>query len=122
MQYQLDLPKCHEMNCFGGCVSVVDGFFQAIRCPMVSEVSNQTLYYCGHYEKFGLNCQVICTHDLTVVYFGVVAPGSTNDIIAITKTDNFMDKIQKLPPGRFLVGDAAYELTEHLLTPYTGSQ
>ena len=45
-----------------------------------------------------------------------------NDIIAITKTDNLMDKIQKLAPGRFLIGDAAYELTEHLLTPYTGSQ
>ena len=33
-----------------------------------------------------------------------------------------MDEIQKLAPGRFLVGDAVYELTEHLLTPYTGSQ
>ena len=45
-----------------------------------------------------------------------------NDIIAITKTDNLMDEIQKLALGRFLIGDAAYELTEHLLTPYTGSQ
>ena len=33
-----------------------------------------------------------------------------------------MDKIRKLAPGRFLVGDAAYKLTEHLLTPFTGSQ
>ena len=100
----------------------VDGFFQAITCPMVSEVLNQTLYYSGHYENFGLNCQAICTHDLTFIYFRVVAPGSTNDIIAITKTDNLMDGIWKLSPGRFLVGDAVYELTEHLLTPYTGSQ
>ena len=107
---------------FGGCVGVVDGFFQAITCPTVSEVSNQTLYYSGHYENFVLNYQAICTHDLTFIYFGVIAPGSTNDIIVITKTDNLMDKIRKLPPGRFLVGDAAYELTEHLLTPYTGSQ
>ena len=107
---------------FGGCVSAVDGFFQAITCPMVSEVSNQTLCYSGHYENFGLNCQAICTHDLTFIYFGVIAPGSTNDIIAITKTDNLMDEIRKLPPSRFLIGDAAYELTEHLLTPYTGSQ
>ena len=45
-----------------------------------------------------------------------------NDIIAITKTDNLMDEIRKLAPGRFLDGDAAYELTEHLLTPFTGSQ
>ena len=60
-------------------------------------------------------------HDLTFIYFGVVAPGSTNDIIAITKTDNLMDEIRKLAPGRFLVGDTAYKLTEHLLTPFTGS-
>ena len=107
---------------FGGCVGAVDGFFQAITCPPVSEVSNQTSYYSGHYENFGLNCQAVCTHDLTFIYFGVVAPGSTNNIIAITKTGNLMDEIRKLAPGRFLVGDAAYELTEHLLTPFTGSQ
>ena len=112
--------SCDEL--FGGCVGAVDGFFQAIMCPLVSEVSNQTSYYSGHYKNFGLNCQAVCAHDLTFIYFGVVAPGSTNDIIAITKTDNLMDEIQKLAPGRFLVGDAAYELTEHLLTPFTGSQ
>ena len=114
--------KVSRDELFGGCVSAVDGFFQAITCPMASEVSNQTLYYSGHYENFGLNCQAVCTHDLTFIYFRVVAPGSTNDIIAITKTDNLVDEIPKLAPGRFLIGDAAYELTEHLLTPYTGSQ
>ena len=72
--------------------------------------SKQTLYYSGH-ENFGLNCQAVCTHDLTFIYFGVVTPGSTNDIIAIMKTDNLMDEIRKLALGRFLVGDAAYELT-----------
>ena len=107
---------------FGGCVSAVDGFFQAITCPKASEVSNQTSYYSGHYKNFGLNCQAVCTCDLSFMYFGVVALGSTNDIIAITKTDNLMEEIRKLSLGRFLVGDAAYELTEHLLTPYTGSQ
>ena len=45
-----------------------------------------------------------------------------NDIVAITKTDNLMDETRNLALGRFLVGDAAYELTEHLLTPFTGSQ
>ena len=106
----------------GGCVSAVDSFFQAITCPKASEVSNQTSYYSRHYENFGLNCQAVCTHDLTFIYFGVVTLGSTNDIIAIMKSDNLMDEIRKLAPGRFLVGDAAYELTKHLLTPYTGSQ
>ena len=112
----IGFAKVSRDELFGGCVGVVDGFFQAITCPMVSEVSNQTSNYVGCYENFGLNCQAICTHDLTFIYFGVVAPGSMNDIIAITKTDNLMDEIWKLAPGRFLVGDVAYELTEHLLT------
>ena len=106
---------------FGGCVSAVDSFFQAITCPKASEVSNQTSYYSGHYENFGLNCQAVCTRDLSFIYFGVVTPGSTNDIIAITRTDNLMKEIMKLSLGRFLVGDATYEPTKHLLTPYTGS-
>ena len=114
--------KVSQDELFGGCVSAVDGFFQAITCPTVSEVSNQTSYYSCHYENFGLNCQAVCTHNLTFIYFRVVAPGSTSDIIAISKTDNLMDEIRKLAPGRFLIGDAAYELTEHLLTPFTGSQ
>ena len=114
--------KVSHDELFGGCVGAVDGFFQAVTCPPVSEVSNQKSYYSGHYKNFGLNCQAICTHNLTFIYFGVVAPGSTNDIIAITKTDNLMDEIRKLAPGRFLVGDTAYKLMEHLLTPFTGSQ
>ena len=61
--------KVSQDELFGGCVGAVDGFFQAITCPTVSEVSNQTLYYSGHYENFGLNCQAICTHDLTFIYF-----------------------------------------------------
>ena len=106
--------KVSQDELFGDCVGAVDGFFQTITCPKASEVSNQTSYCSGHYENFGLNCQAVCT--------GVVTLGSTNDIIAITKTDNLMDEIRKLALGRFLVGDAAYELTKHLLTPYTGSQ
>ena len=57
--------KVSRDELFGGCVGAGDGFFQAITCPTVSEVSNQPSYSSGHYEKFGLNCQAICTHDLT---------------------------------------------------------
>ena len=46
--------KVSHDELFGGCVSVVDGFFQAITCPLVSEVSNQTSYYSGHYENFAI--------------------------------------------------------------------
>ena len=75
--------KVSRDELFGGSVSAVDGFFQAITGPKVSEVSNQTSYCSGHYENFGLNYQAVCTHDLTFIYVGVVTPGSTNDIIAI---------------------------------------
>ena len=79
--------KVSQDELFGGCVNAVDSFFQAITCPKSSKVSNQTSYYSGHYKNFRLNCQAVCTHDLSFIYFGVVTLGSTTDIIAITKTD-----------------------------------
>ena len=91
--------KVSQDELFGGCVRAVDSFFQAITCPKASEVSNQTSYYSGHYENFGLNCQAVCTRDLTFIYFGVVTPGSTNDIVAITKTDKSDGGNQEVSTG-----------------------
>ena len=75
--------KVSRDELFGHCVGAVNGFFQAITCPLVSEVSVIILPW--PLRKLGLNCQAIWPHELTFIYFGVVAAGSTNDRIAITK-------------------------------------
>ena len=106
-----------------GCVGALDGFLQKIICPRHSEVgANVECYRSGHYLCFGLNCQAMVDASLKFMFFGVVAPGSTNDNLAIERAQGLMDIINLLPDGLFVVGDAAYSLAEHLLIPFIGSQ
>ena len=105
-----------------GCVGALDGFFQKCNAPSKKEISNVISFYSGHYESYGLNCQALCDAKLCFMYFGVVAPGSTNDNIAFPQTHDLYRTINNLPRGLFIVGDAAYSSTEQVLVPFTGSQ
>jgi hypothetical protein len=62
----------------------------------------------------------MCDARLRFHLFAVVAPGQTNDAVAYEAT-GLHDIIDKFPSGLYIVGDAAYVLTEHLLVPFTGS-
>ena len=62
-----------------GCVGAIDGFFQRMNSPMITEVNDVKAYYSGHYEAMGFNCQAACDSRLKFLYFGVVAPGKWND-------------------------------------------
>ena len=55
------------------------------------------------------------------VYCALAAPGGANDIVAYRKT-SLAKIIEKLPLGKYVVGDNAYVCTEHLLTPFPGDQ
>ena len=105
-----------------GCVGALDVFFQKCNAPSKKEISNVISFYSGHYESYGLNCQALCDAKLCFMYFGVVAPGSTNDNIAFPQTHDLYRTINNLPRGLFIVGDAAYSSTEQVLVPFTGSQ
>ena len=105
-----------------GCVGAIDGFFQQITCPSRKEVRNSNDYYSGHYESHGLNCQAMCDVRLRFLFFGVVAPGKTNDNSAYPRCTALKQFIDNLPIGLYVVGDAAYTLSEHLMTPFTGPQ
>ena len=83
---------------------------------------NQRAYFSGHYNSPGLNCQAICDGRLRFLYFGVVAPGGTNDSVAFFRTGINEFLTENLPYPLHLVGDAAYVESNHLITPYTGSQ
>ena len=60
--------------------------------------------------------------EMLFLYFGVVAPDKTNDNAAIPLCVDLKKFIDDLPFGMYVVGDAAYILTEQLLTPFTGTQ
>lgn len=115
--------KRKSWNCIiPGCVGALDGFFQRTNKPSRSEVSNALAYYSGHYEHYGVNCQACIQSDLQFTYFGVVAPGSTNDNIAYATADGLREVIDNLPLTWYAVADAAYTLSERILIPFTGAE
>lgn len=104
-----------------GCVGALDGYLQQIVAPRRKEVGGNVLaFFSGHYLVYGINCQAMCDADLKFLYFGVVAPGRTNDNVAIDRCEGLLELINSLPDGLFVVGDAAYTLMEHLLIPFVG--
>jgi hypothetical protein len=105
-----------------GCVGAVDGFLQPVITPRLKECNNNPrAYFSGHYGTTGLNCQGLCDSDLRFLHFSVIAPGKTADCRAFEDT-GLMAVVDNLPSGIYLVGDAAYMLTEHMLVPFTGSE
>jgi len=105
-----------------GCVGAIDGYFQRIQTPTKKEVGNVIAYYSGHYESHGVNCQACVRSDLRFMYFGVVAPGSTNDNISYPLVSGLKNVAEALPTGMYCVADAAYTLQENLLIPFTGAE
>jgi hypothetical protein len=83
---------------------------------------NPMAYMSGHYGMFGLNCQGICDAREHFLFFGVVAPGKTNDVVAFELCHSIKEALSALPYGLFIVSDAAYTLSEKLLVPFVGSQ
>ena len=51
----------------------------------------------------------------------MVAPGKTPDCKAYEFT-GLKDIVDNLPSGIYVVGDAAYMLSEHMLVPFTGAE
>jgi len=110
-------------NLFRGCIGSIDGFFAPIQQPRVKDAKgNPMSFMSGHYGMFGLNCQAVCDARERFLFFGVVAPGKTNDNVAFEYCAHLKEIIQSLPYGLFLVGDAAYTSNERMLTPMIGSQ
>ena len=56
------------------------------------------------------------------MFFGVVGPGKTNDNVAFPRCVDLYTTIVALPSGLYFLVDAAYDLCETLLVPFTGSQ
>ncbi|KAL3771896.1 hypothetical protein ACHAWO_010423 [Cyclotella atomus] len=104
-----------------GTVGALDGFFQRCNRPTMKETNNVVAYYSGHYESYGVNCLAAVKADLQFIYFGVISPGSTNDITSYTMASALRQIIDSLPLGLYFLGDAAFPLGEKLLTPFVGT-
>jgi hypothetical protein len=103
-----------------GCVGAMDGMFAKIKQPFRADSNgNPRSFHSGHYNDYGLNVQAICDARLRFLNFAVAAPGRTGDLVAY-ELITIRETIEKLPTGFYIVADAAYMLTEHVLVPFTG--
>ena len=86
--------------------------------PIKSTVHSSVDYYSGRYQRYGINIQAVCNSKLRFIYFGVVAPGKTNNLRASNCCEKLQQWIQSLLEDYFLVGDNAYTLANNLLIPF----
>ena len=54
------------------------------------------------------------------IFFSVAAPGKSSDQAALEKT-SLHSIISQLPLGLYIIGDAAYTVSDQILVPFTGS-
>jgi len=105
-----------------GCIGAIDSFFQRTLMPTKKDcANNQTAYFSGHYEHYGVNCLGICDVEGRHLFSCVASPGKTNDALSFVNA-RCHTILRDMPAGTFFVGDAAFELSENLITPFTGSQ
>jgi hypothetical protein len=102
------------------CAGVVDGYLMRCRVPSKREVKNVRSFFSGHYQCYGVNIQAAADHHCRFIHFAFAAPGVSGDRDAI-KQCALHDLIEGLPVGICVIGDAAYQPTEHMVPVYQGA-
>lgn len=121
-EFQKISPNDSIINCVGA----VDGYLMSIDVPNKEEAGNVTSFFSGHYQRYGVNIQACCDANSRFTYFEMAGPGSANDRFAIKEKNrmgtSLHEMIEALPPGYVVIGDPAYQCTEHLVALFYGSQ
>ena len=134
-ELKIQLPATHEEpepvyngfaakstdSVMAGCVGALDGFLLLIRTPRQNEAPNTKGFFSGHYQRVGINVQAMCDCNLKFLYMAILAPGKSSDLKAY-EASKLQPWIEALPPWVFVAADNAYVCSEHLLTPFYGSQ
>ena len=87
--------------------------------PTPVDTPNVLSFYSGSKSGYGLNVQATCDANYRFCSMSAIAAGSTNDWTAWNRSE-LSDSVARLPPGFYVLGDAAYPLSDQLLTPYPG--
>jgi hypothetical protein len=101
------------------CIGAIDGILIETRSPTKNETMRPNDFRSGHKKQIGLNVQAICDARLRFMAISCRCPGKTNDWMAYLRS-TMSERTDNLPPPFYIVGDAAYVNSEHLLVPYPG--
>ena len=94
-------------------------YLVAINTPPSLVVGNVRSYFSGHYQHYGVNVQAVCDHLCHFTYFAFASPGSVNDCDAIKGTSLPL-LLCNVPAGFVIIGDAAYEASEKIVSLFYG--
>jgi hypothetical protein len=101
------------------CIGALDGILVETLLPTKRETKRRNDFRSGHKKRIGLNVQALCDTKLRFLLVSCICPGKTNDWSAYSKSI-IRQLVEELPDGFYIMGDAAYVNSEHLLTPFPG--
>lgn len=89
------------------------------QAPSASDTLDVLSYYSGSKSGYGVNVQATCDANCRFSQMSAISPGATNDWAAWDRS-SLSKAVNRLPSNYCIVGDAAYPLSDKLLTPYPG--
>ena len=99
----------------------MDGLFVKTAAPSSLDTANVLGYYSGQKSAYDINVKAMCTADFKFCGMSAIIPGATNDWAAWNRF-KLSCAVGRLPNGNYVLDDAAYPLSDKLLTPYPGQR
>lgn len=106
---------CKENDSFlRGCIGYIDG----TELPLHFMPRHEHAFLLNHKKFYSVSAQMVCTHDNRIIYSLIGFPGGSHDSDDYETTMLWKLSNDCFSPGEYLVGDKAYPLSRHLITPY----
>ncbi|KAF5195667.1 hypothetical protein FRX31_014745 [Thalictrum thalictroides] len=99
---------------FNGCVGFVDG----TTIPLFQRPGIDGEVYWDRKSRYSLNTQVVCDCDKKIIFAYTGCPGSMADASVFRRMDISKEPANFFSNGEYLIGDSAYGLSNHMITPF----
>jgi hypothetical protein len=101
-----------------GQVGAIDGVHFRMRAPTLKDVKDPMKYYVARKAEYAMLCMAICDVERRVVSYDISKSPTTHDSLAWEASELGVEvRAGELPAPFFLNGDAAFTLSNSLLTP-----
>lgn len=115
-----ELSQARSTNgVFGHVVAAADGLHVKAQAPSDNDTLDVVSFYSGSKAGYRINVQAMCTAKCRVAAVSAITPGGSNDWVAWNPS-TLSEAVDNLPDGYHILGDAAYPLSEKIMTPYPG--
>lgn len=99
---------------FKDCVGYIDGS----EIPLQYSPIKDSGAYFSRKKIYGFNLQAVCNHHGQFIYTHMGATASTHDSTAFKGSSLYQKHSLMMAGHEYLLGDKAYQLDKHLITPY----